>query len=152
MRYWWVNQNQTYRHEVGGGYLWSPKRKKNNQRNVFYEFMREVAPGDVVLSFMDTRIAALGVAQTAQVLELVRRLADNGLGVVLISHNMNDVFAVSDRIAALYLGRMAAQVKATDVTHSQVVELITAGRSGNVGLPPEKPADFVDITPPGDDR
>jgi D-xylose transport system ATP-binding protein len=100
---------------------------------------------------LDEPTAALGVAQTAQVLELVRRLADNGLGVVLISHNMNDVFAVSDRIAALYLGRMAAQVKASDVTHSQVVELITGGRSGNLGLPPEKPSDFVDITP-GDEQ
>ena len=85
------------------------------------------------LVILDEPTAALGVAQTAQVLELVRRLADNGLAVVLISHNMNDVFAVSDRIAALYLGRMAAQVKATDLTHSQVVELITAGRSGNLG-------------------
>ncbi|SDT70997.1 monosaccharide ABC transporter ATP-binding protein, CUT2 family [Actinoplanes derwentensis] len=84
---------------------------------------------------LDEPTAALGVAQTAQVLELVRRLADNGLGVVLISHNMNDVFAVSDRIAALYLGRTAAQVKATDVTHSQVVELITGGRSGHLGTP-----------------
>jgi len=76
----------------------------------------------------------------------VRRLADNGHAVVLISHNMNDVFAVSDRIAALYLGRMAAQVKASDVTHSQVVELITAGRSGELGLPPERetPAGFQD--------
>ncbi|GIF06437.1 ATP-binding cassette domain-containing protein [Actinoplanes siamensis] len=99
---------------------------------------------------LDEPTAALGVAQTAQVLELVRRLADNGLGVVLISHNMNDVFAVSDRIATLYLGRMAAQVKASDVTHSQVVELITGGRSGNLGLPPEKPTDFVDITPGAD--
>jgi hypothetical protein len=62
MRYWWVNQNQTYRHEVGGGYLWSPKRKTNDQRNPFYESMREVAPGDVILSFCDTRIAALGIA------------------------------------------------------------------------------------------
>ena len=89
---------------------------------------------------LDEPTAALGVAQTAQVLELVRRLADNGLAVVLISHNMNDVFAVSDRIAALYLGRMVAQVKATDVTHAQVVELITAGRSGNLGLPaPPRP-------------
>ncbi len=86
---------------------------------------------------LDEPSAALGVAQTAQVLELVRRLADNGHAVVLISHNMNDVFAVSDRIAALYLGRMVAQVAASDVTHSQVVELITAGRSGNLGLPPE---------------
>src|SRR5690349_3687284 len=103
---------------------------------------------------LDEPTAALGVAQTAQVLELVRRLADNGLGVVLISHNMNDVFAVADRIAALYLGRMAAQVKTTDVTHSQIVELITAGRSGNLGLAPEKPTGFadeaIDITPGGD--
>ena len=84
---------------------------------------------------LDEPTAALGVAQTAQVLELVRQLADNGLAVVLISHNMNDVFAVADQIACLYLGRMAAQVKATDVTYSQVVELITAGRSGDLGLP-----------------
>jgi D-xylose transport system ATP-binding protein len=83
---------------------------------------------------LDEPTAALGVAQTAQVLELVRRLADTGLAVVLISHNMNDVFAVSDRIAALYLGRMAAQVKTADLTHAQVVELITAGRSGELGL------------------
>ncbi|MET9443549.1 ATP-binding cassette domain-containing protein [Streptomyces sp. NPDC006610] len=86
------------------------------------------------LVILDEPTAALGVAQTAQVLELVRRLADKGLAVVLISHNMNDVFAVSDRIAALYLGRMAAQVKTSDVTHSQVVELITSGRSGDLGL------------------
>lgn len=83
---------------------------------------------------LDEPTAALGVAQTQQVLELVRRLADKGLAVVLISHNMNDVFAVSDRIAALYLGRVAAQVRTTDVTHAQVVELITAGRSGELGL------------------
>ncbi|WP_280495007.1 ATP-binding cassette domain-containing protein [Nocardia asiatica] len=85
---------------------------------------------------LDEPTAALGVAQTQQVLELVRRLADQGLAVVLISHNMNDVFAVSDRIAALYLGRMAAQVRTSDVTHAQVVELITAGRSGALGLEP----------------
>ena len=61
MRYWWVNQNQTFRQEIEGGYLWSPKRNKNGHRNPFYEFMREVAPGDIVLSFCDTRIAALGI-------------------------------------------------------------------------------------------
>ncbi len=83
---------------------------------------------------LDEPTAALGVAQTAQVLDLVRRLAANGLGVVLISHNLNDVFAVADRIAALYLGRTAAEVRTADVTHSQVVELITTGRSGELGL------------------
>ena len=62
MRYWWVNQNQTFRHEIDGGYLWSPKRNKNGHRNPFYEFMREVAPGDLVFSFCDTHIAALGIA------------------------------------------------------------------------------------------
>jgi D-xylose transport system ATP-binding protein len=50
---------------------------------------------------------------------------------VLISHNMNDVMQVADDIAVLYLGQMVAQVQATDVTHSQVVELITTGRSTN---------------------
>jgi hypothetical protein len=62
MRYWWVNQNQTHRHEIGGGYLWSPKRNADNGRNPFYEFMREVSPGDLIFSFFDTRIVAIGVA------------------------------------------------------------------------------------------
>ncbi|MGH6655355.1 MAG: ATP-binding cassette domain-containing protein [Actinocrinis sp.] len=84
---------------------------------------------------LDEPTAALGVAQTAEVLRLVRNLADQGLAVILISHNMNDVLQVSDRIAALYLGQMAALVKRADVTHTQIVELITAGRSGNIGLP-----------------
>ncbi|WP_432506561.1 ATP-binding cassette domain-containing protein [Kineococcus arenarius] len=86
---------------------------------------------------LDEPTAALGVAQTRQVLDLVRRLADNGLGVVLISHNLNDVFEVADNITALYLGRSAATVRTRDVTSSQVVELITAGRSGELGLAPE---------------
>ena len=85
---------------------------------------------------LDEPTAALGVAQTDQVLALVRRLATNGLGVVLISHNMNDVMKVADRITALYLGKVAAEVKTSDITHAQVVELITAGRSGNIGLQP----------------
>ncbi|GAB3877223.1 ATP-binding cassette domain-containing protein [Kibdelosporangium lantanae] len=83
---------------------------------------------------LDEPTAALGVAQTRQVLDLVRRLAEQGLGVVLISHNMADVFEVADRIATLYLGRMVAQVPTKEVTNTQVVELITAGRSGELGL------------------
>ncbi|MBB5918875.1 D-xylose transport system ATP-binding protein [Nocardia transvalensis] len=86
------------------------------------------------LVLLDEPTAALGVAQTRQVLDLVRRLAEQGLAVVLISHNLADVFEVADRIAVLYLGRMAAQVRAAEVTQSQVVELITAGRSGELGL------------------
>ncbi|MBB5063941.1 HNH endonuclease [Granulicella mallensis] len=61
MRYWWVNQNQTHRQELEGGYLWSPKRNANDARNPFYEFMREVVPGDVVFSFVDTKIIAIGI-------------------------------------------------------------------------------------------
>jgi putative restriction endonuclease len=64
MAYWWVNQNQTYRHEVKGGYLWSPKRNVNGARNPFYESMREVAPGDLIFSFAETRILAVGIAQS----------------------------------------------------------------------------------------
>lgn len=64
MRYWWVNQNQTFRQELAGGYLWSPKRNANGARNPFYESMREVSPGDVIFSFVDTRIAAVGVSQS----------------------------------------------------------------------------------------
>ncbi len=92
---------------------------------------------------LDEPTAALGVAQTRQVIELVRRLADQGVGVVLISHNMVDVFEVADRICALYLGRVAADVKASEVTHGQVVELITAGRSGSLGLAPAQTAESM---------
>jgi D-xylose transport system ATP-binding protein len=76
---------------------------------------------------LDEPTAALGVAQTAQVLALVRRLADRGLAVVLISHNMLDVLEVADNIAVLYLGEMAAQVARSDVNQQQLVELITTG-------------------------
>jgi D-xylose transport system ATP-binding protein len=84
--------------------------------------------------FLDEPTAALGVAQTRQVLDLVRRLADQGRGVVLISHNMNDVIEVADHIAALFLGRIAAVVEKSETTTTQIVELITSGRSGDIGL------------------
>ncbi len=76
---------------------------------------------------LDEPTAALGVAQTEQVLNLVRRLADKGLAVILISHNLRDVFQVADNIAALYLGQMAAQVKTREVTDSHIIQLITTG-------------------------
>jgi D-xylose transport system ATP-binding protein len=84
---------------------------------------------------LDEPTAALGVAQTAQVLELVRRLADQGIAVVLISHNMTDVLQVADKIAILYLGRMAAIVDRKEVNQQQLVELITTGTSTSVDLP-----------------
>jgi len=88
------------------------------------------------LVILDEPTAALGVAQTRQVLDLVRRLADTGHAVLFISHNMVDVFEVADRVAALYLGQMAADVPISTVDRSQVIELITAGRSGDLGIAP----------------
>ncbi|MEY2569790.1 MAG: hypothetical protein QOE63_140 [Acidimicrobiaceae bacterium] len=81
------------------------------------------------LVVMDEPTAALGVAQTTMVLELVRKLADRGLAVLIISHNINDVFEVADRIAVLYLGRMAAVRRTADVDRQIVVDLITTGTS-----------------------
>jgi D-xylose transport system ATP-binding protein len=88
------------------------------------------------LVILDEPTAALGVAQTRQVLDLVRRLADTGHAVIFISHNMVDVFEVSDRVAALYLGRVAADVPISEVDRPRVIELITAGRSGDLGIAP----------------
>lgn len=62
MRYWWVNQNQTYRHEVPGGYLWSPKKNVNGVAIRAYDLMRTICPGDIVFSFADTYIKAIGIA------------------------------------------------------------------------------------------
>jgi putative restriction endonuclease len=62
MRYWWVNQNQTYNQEISGGYMWSPKRNSNGARNTFYDSMREVAPGDLIFSFNNTYIPSIGIA------------------------------------------------------------------------------------------
>lgn len=61
MRYWWVNQNQTFKEETRGNFMWSPKLNANGARNQFYENMREVSAGDVVFSFCDTRIKAIGI-------------------------------------------------------------------------------------------
>ena len=63
MRYWWVNQNQTFTQAVGGGYLWSPKRRANGARSYFYDTLTYVEPGDLVFSFKDTLIQAIGVIQ-----------------------------------------------------------------------------------------
>ena len=67
MRYWWVNQNQTYKYEVPGGFLWSPKTRADGGRNYFYECMQEVRPGDVVFSFCETYIKAIGIAQRSAI-------------------------------------------------------------------------------------
>ena len=86
------------------------------------------------LMILDEPTAALGVAQTAQVLQLVRRLADQGYGVMLVSHNLNDVFEVADRVSILRLGRMVAQGPIADFDAQSVVEYMTLGTlAGTVG-------------------
>jgi hypothetical protein len=61
-KYWWVSQNKTYSDEVRGNFMWSPKTNVNGRTNQFYEFMTMVMPGDIVFSFADTKIKAIGVA------------------------------------------------------------------------------------------
>ena len=81
------------------------------------------------LVIMDEPTAALGVAQTRMVLDLVRRLADRGLAVMIVSHNMNDVFEVADRVAVLRLGKMVAVQPAAALDRQIVVDLMTSGVS-----------------------
>jgi ABC-type sugar transport system ATPase subunit len=81
------------------------------------------------LVIMDEPTAALGVAQTAMVLDLVRRLADRGLAVLLVSHNLNDVFQVADRLAILRLGHMVATGPAAQFDRQIVVDYMTSGSS-----------------------
>jgi ABC-type sugar transport system ATPase subunit len=85
------------------------------------------------LVIMDEPTAALGVTQTAQVLDLIRRLRDHGLAVMVVSHNLNDVFTVADRIAVLYLGRMVVQDQTAAFDRQSVVEYMTTGGLGLTG-------------------
>src|SRR5437762_7668193 len=81
---------------------------------------------------LDEPTAALGVAQTRQVLDLIARLREQGLAVVVISHNLEDVFSVVDRIAVLRLGRNAGTFGVHNVTHEQVVSAITGAEFGTL--------------------
>jgi D-xylose transport system ATP-binding protein len=84
------------------------------------------------LVILDEPTAALGVAQTRQVLELVKRLGEQGLAVILISHNLHDIFEVADSITVLRLGQNVAEFKRTETNQQQVVEAITAGQLSKV--------------------
>jgi D-xylose transport system ATP-binding protein len=84
------------------------------------------------LLILDEPTAALGMAQTRQVLDLVRRLADRDLGVVIISHNLHDVFEVADRITVLRLGQRVAMLHRSETTQQEVVHAITAGTLDHV--------------------
>ena len=90
------------------------------------------------LVLLDEPTAALGVVQTRMVLDLVRRLRDRGLAVMVITHNLNDCFEVADRLAILHLGRMVAQGPASGFDRQSVVEYMTTGSSS--GRPLEQPA------------
>ena len=84
------------------------------------------------LVILDEPTAALGVAQTRQVLDLVRRLAEKDLGVVIITHNLHDVFESADRITVLRLGQRVAQLERSETSQQEVVHAITAGTLDHV--------------------
>jgi ABC-type sugar transport system ATPase subunit len=84
---------------------------------------------DAQLVIMDEPTAALGVTQTRQVLDLIKRLASQGVAVMVVSHNLNDIFEVADRIAVLYLGHMVVQDDASKFDRQVVVEYMTTGAS-----------------------
>jgi ABC-type sugar transport system ATPase subunit len=84
---------------------------------------------DARVVIMDEPTAALGVSQTRQVLDLIKRLASQGVAVMVVSHNLNDVFEVADRIAVLYLGRMVAEDEASKFDRQVVVDYMTTGQS-----------------------
>jgi D-xylose transport system ATP-binding protein len=84
------------------------------------------------LVILDEPTAALGVAQTRQVLDLVKRLGEQGLAVILVSHNLHDIFEVADSITVLRLGQNVAEFKRTETTQTEVVEAITAGKLSKV--------------------
>jgi ABC-type sugar transport system ATPase subunit len=86
------------------------------------------------LVILDEPTAALGVSQTAMVLDLIKRLSHQGIAILYISHNLNDVFAVSDRVAVLHLGRMAEEGPLSDYDPQTVVQLITTGSASRTGV------------------
>jgi predicted RNA-binding protein with PUA-like domain len=63
MRYWWVNQNKTYKFEVPGGFMWSPFKNVNGARNPFYDNMYKVQPGDLIFAYAQQEVKAIGIAQ-----------------------------------------------------------------------------------------
>jgi ABC-type sugar transport system ATPase subunit len=84
---------------------------------------------DAKLVIMDEPTAALGVSQTALVLDLIKRLSERGIAVLVVSHNLIDVFQVADRLAVLYLGRLVSIGPASDYDTASAVDLMTSGVS-----------------------
>jgi ABC-type sugar transport system ATPase subunit len=92
------------------------------------------------LVIMDEPTAALGVTQTRVVLELIEQLASRGIAVLVISHNLNDVMSSADRVAVLYLGRLAAVAPIDELDTATIVELMTTGRSERTDAAEAEPA------------
>lgn len=88
---------------------------------------------DCKVVILDEPTAALGVAQTEQVLNLVRRLADKGVAVIMISHNVSDIFKVADQISVLYLGAMVVELKTAETNYDEVISYITGSKSKEAG-------------------
>jgi D-xylose transport system ATP-binding protein len=100
------------------------------------------------LVIMDEPTAALGVSQTALVLDLIKRLSERGHAVLVVSHNLNDVFQVADRLAVLYLGRLVSVGPASDYDTASAVDLMTTGSTQRT-RGPGSPARTPDIGPEG---
>ncbi|MGY4858412.1 ATP-binding cassette domain-containing protein [Cryobacterium sp. AP23] len=101
--------------------------------------------GEPRIVILDEPTAALGVAQTAEVLNLIERLRERGLGVVLISHNMADVQAVADRIVVLRLGRNNGEFKVADVTYEDIIAAITGASDNAVTRRAQARSDAADV-------
>jgi ABC-type sugar transport system ATPase subunit len=109
---------------------------------------------DAKLVIMDEPTAALGVSQTALVLDLIRRLSERGIAVLVVSHNLTDVFQVADRLAVLYLGRLVISGPASDFDTASAVDLMTTGatqrtRNGDAGGAPDGGTRAPDRRPEG---
>ncbi|MQA25949.1 MAG: ATP-binding cassette domain-containing protein [Micromonosporaceae bacterium] len=102
--------------------------------------------GEPKVVMLDEPTAALGVAQTAQVLDLIERLRDRGLGVILISHNLADVKAVADRAVVLRLGRNAGDFRIGEATQEEIVQAITGASDNAVSRRRARTADAVSLT------
>jgi D-xylose transport system ATP-binding protein len=94
--------------------------------------------GEPKIVLLDEPTAALGIVQTRQIIDLIKRLRDRGLGVVVISHNLADVFQVADRIVVLRLGRLAASFDVREARQEDVVGAITGAEFGIEGRPTEE--------------
>jgi D-xylose transport system ATP-binding protein len=94
--------------------------------------------GEPKLVLLDEPTAALGVVQTAHILELIERLRDRGLGVIVISHNLADVFQVADRVTVLRLGRVAGTYDIGDSSQEEIVAAITGAEFGDGERPTEE--------------